>query len=186
MRPFTRDIWYGASETERARFLRHLRPYWDIHRHRIAPRVAEQLECLVRQGRFKVSAGKVKSATLGGKNLSIFWRPRGQDGLSCIQAQRVINCTGPLGDLTRTRDPLLQRLIGRGLIRADALSIGIDVDRQGRALTRLGTANNKLFVVGPMTRGAHWEIIAVPDIRVQVWSLARYLTATHWVEGAGL
>ncbi len=81
---------------------------------------------------------------------------------------------------------MLQRLADKGLIRPDALAIGIDVDLQGRAVTRGGATNDRLFVVGPMTRGAHWEMVAVPDIRTQVWSLARYLTATHWVGGEGL
>jgi uncharacterized NAD(P)/FAD-binding protein YdhS len=37
-----------------------------------------------------------------------------------------------------------------------------------------------------MTRGAHWEIVAVPDIRRQVWALARQITGAHWVEAEGL
>jgi uncharacterized NAD(P)/FAD-binding protein YdhS len=37
-----------------------------------------------------------------------------------------------------------------------------------------------------MTKGAEWEIVAVPDIRRQVWSLARALTNTQWVGGEGL
>ena len=31
-----------------------------------------------------------------------------------------------------------------------------------------------------------WEIVAVPDIRVQTWSVARRLSNAHWVEGEGL
>lgn len=41
LRPVTQDLWRGASIVDRARFLRHLRPYWDIHRHRVAPAAAE-------------------------------------------------------------------------------------------------------------------------------------------------
>lgn len=37
-----------------------------------------------------------------------------------------------------------------------------------------------------MTRGAHWEIVAVPDIRRQVWALAREITGAHWVAAEGL
>ena len=37
-----------------------------------------------------------------------------------------------------------------------------------------------------MTRGAFWEIVAVPDIRTQVWTVARRLAQAHWVGGEGL
>jgi uncharacterized NAD(P)/FAD-binding protein YdhS len=43
-----------------------------------------------------------------------------------------------------------------------------------------------LYAVGPLTRGAFWEITAVPDIRHQVWALARRLAGAHWVGGEGL
>jgi len=43
LRPFTQDIWRAADDGDRARLLRHLRPYWDVHRHRVAPQVAERL-----------------------------------------------------------------------------------------------------------------------------------------------
>lgn len=186
LRPFTQDIWRAASHADRARFLHHLRPFWDIHRHRIAPAVADQLDALSREGRLEVRAGKIMGATQQADALHLQWRARGEQAVQTSAVQRVINCTGPLGDLKRTRDPLLASLRSKGLIRPDMLAIGIDVDRLGRAIARDGQSGERLFIVGPMTRGAHWEIVAVPDIRKQVWSLARYLTAAYWVEGEGL
>ncbi|MBX4413259.1 hypothetical protein K4G92_23035, partial [Mycobacterium tuberculosis] len=40
-------IWQALSVAERQRFLRHLRHYWDVHRYRVAPQVAEVLEGLI-------------------------------------------------------------------------------------------------------------------------------------------
>ena len=37
LRPHIPDLWRRLSLDERRRFLRHLRPWWDIHRHRMAP-----------------------------------------------------------------------------------------------------------------------------------------------------
>lgn len=37
-------IWQALSVADRQRFLRHLRHYWDVHRYRVAPQVAELLE----------------------------------------------------------------------------------------------------------------------------------------------
>ena len=39
-----------------------------------------------------------------------------------------------------------------------------------------GASDVRIYAVGPLTRGAVWEITAVPDIRGQVADLARTLT----------
>lgn len=186
LRPFTQDMWRAATPAERRRFLCHLRPYWDVHRHRIAPEVAARLDRLRANGRLTGRAAKVISAAPAGEGLIVTLRPRGADTDEVLRVARVINCTGPLGDLRRAADPLLKNLFARGDIRPDPLAIGIDVDRQCRAIASDGNAQDRLYVVGPMTRGAHWEIVAVPDIRQQVWSLARQITNAHWVEAEGL
>jgi len=186
LRPYTPDMWRAASADERSRFLRHLRPYWDVHRHRIAPQVAERLDGLRAQGRLVVRAAKVAKATPDGDGLVVGLRARGSEESETLKVARVINCTGPLGDLRRVTDPLLRTLFDRGAIRPDPLAIGIDVDRQCHAIAADGGVQTRLHVVGPMTRGAHWEIVAVPDIRRQVWALAREITSAHWVEAEGL
>ncbi|MCI4591899.1 FAD/NAD(P)-binding protein [Sphingobium sp. BYY-5] len=186
LRPFTQDMWRAASATERSRFLRHLRPYWDVHRHRIAPEVAARLDALRAQGRLEVRAAKVVASRTDGDGLKVDLRPRGREAVETLRVARVVNCTGPLGDLRRVKDPLLRKLFDRGDIRPDPLAIGIDVDRQCRAIDANGDAQERLMIVGPMTRGAHWEIVAVPDIRRQVWALARQITSAHWVEAEGL
>ena len=40
VRPQVQALWRGLPLAERRRFLRHLRPWWDVHRHRIPPRSA--------------------------------------------------------------------------------------------------------------------------------------------------
>ena len=186
LRPFTQDMWRAAEPDVRQRFLRHLRPYWDIHRHRIAPLVADRIDAMQSDGRLEVRAGKVVAARMEGEGIVVTVRPRGSEQVEEVPVARVVNCTGPLGDLDRTTDILLQTLTKRGEIRADPLTIGIDVDRQCRTIKANGDTQQRLFAVGPMTRGAHWEIVAVPDIRRQVWALAREMTGAHWVEAEGL
>ena len=46
IRPQTQGIWRGWSWEQRARFLRHLRPYWEVHRHRLAPEIAAHVETI--------------------------------------------------------------------------------------------------------------------------------------------
>jgi uncharacterized NAD(P)/FAD-binding protein YdhS len=186
LRPFTQAMWGNASEAERGRFLRHLRPWWDVHRHRLAPEVHARLTTVIERGQLEVIAGKTLGFAEGPDGIAVTLRRRGSDAAETITAQRIVNCTGPLGDLARTDEPLLQKLAARGVIRPDAAHLGIDVDNQGQTIDAEGRPNGNLYALGPMTRGAFWEIVAVPDIRSQTWSVARRLSNAHWVGGEGL
>ena len=79
----------------------------------------------------------------------------------------AVNCTGPLGSISESRDPLLARLFEAGLARPDSLDLGLEVDEQ----TRIAGAE-RAWAVGPLTKGRYWEITAVPDIRGQVARVA--------------
>ncbi|WP_340314511.1 FAD/NAD(P)-binding protein [Rhizorhabdus argentea] len=186
LRPFTQDMWLAADPAARRRFLRHLRAWWDIHRHRLAPPVAARIAGLRERRQLEILAGQLVGAKPSEGAVDVEWRPRGTDELRMLRVRRIVNCTGPQGDLLRTTELLLSRLSERGLIRPDAEQLGIDVNPQCEAIAADGRADRRLMVVGPMTRGTFWEIVAVPDIRAQTWSVARRLSHAHWVEGEGL
>lgn len=186
LRPFTQHAWRRATLAERDRFLRHLRPWWDVHRHRIAPASAERIDALQASGRLRVLSGRPVHCELDDDAVHLTWRPRGVARTERLRCTRVINCTGPQGDLLRTSEPMIRDLFAKGAIKPDACRLGIDVSPNAEAIDADGSVAGRLFAVGPMTRGAFWEIVAVPDIRVQAWSLARRLSRAHWVEGEGL
>lgn len=186
LRPFTQAMWGNASDAERSRFLRHLRPWWDVHRHRLAPEVHARLTAVIARGQLEVIAGKTLGFDETPEGIRVDLRRRGAGLAETLLAQRIVNCTGPLGDLGRTEEPLLRKLAARGMIRPDAARIGIDVDNQGQTIDAQGRPNANLYALGPMTRGAFWEIVAVPDIRTQTWNVARRLSNAHWVGGEGL
>lgn len=186
LRPYTQSMWANVGEDGRQRFLRHLRPWWDVHRHRLAPGVADRLAAMQDRGQLDVVAAKTIGAEETGEGVAVTWRPRGTEESVRRVFQRVVNCTGPQGDLMRTAEPLLARLRNRGMIRPDPARLGIDVDNCARTIAAGGLPNQRLYALGPMTRGAFWEIVAVPDIRQQTWNLARRLSNAQWVEGEGL
>ncbi|WP_223799863.1 FAD/NAD(P)-binding protein [Sphingomonas nostoxanthinifaciens] len=186
LRPYTESLWLAAGLDERRRFLRHLRAWWDVHRHRIAPQVSARIEALRAEGRLEIVAGKLDTAEPEGGRVAVRYRPRGQEALATITVDRIVNAAGPQGDLLRSDQPLLRRLLERGLIRPDPLHIGIDVTAQSEVIGADGVAHDRLLALGPMTRGTFWEIVAVPDIRRQTWSVARKLANAHWVGGEGL
>jgi uncharacterized NAD(P)/FAD-binding protein YdhS len=106
----------------------------------------------------------------------IGWRPRGQAPEQSLTVHRVVNCTGPQTDITRAGEPMLDALLAAGHIRPDPCRIGVDVDACSRVLDAQGRASDAFYAVGPITRGAFWEIVAVPDIREQVKVVAERLT----------
>ena len=69
----------------------------------------------------------------------------------------------PTGALRRSIS--LRQMLDDGSIRADHLGIAFDVDDRDRA-------GDKVWALGPMTKGKYWEIIAVPDIRGQAERVA--------------
>ncbi|MEO6255858.1 MAG: FAD/NAD(P)-binding protein, partial [Sphingomicrobium sp.] len=59
LRPHSQVLWQSLDAEQQRRFLRHARPYWDVHRHRIAPEVAQQLRDLVANQKLEIVAGRI-------------------------------------------------------------------------------------------------------------------------------
>ena len=169
------SLWRQASPAEQRRFLRHLRPWWDMHRHRMAPAVADWFDARRAAGRLKLGAGRILGVTLADDGVTVTWKPRGQREPKTLHVARIINCTGPGGDPAAASAPLIRGLFADGAVRAHPLGLGLDVTGEGQAIDAAGRAEAPLYAVGPLTRGAHWEITAVPDIRNQVADLAERL-----------
>jgi uncharacterized NAD(P)/FAD-binding protein YdhS len=177
LRPHVMAVWRTWTEAERAAFLRHLRPWWDVSRHRLAPSVARQVAAMMRVRELTVRAGEIIRLTPTRDQVEVTWRPRGGQLLRRLSVAAVINCTGFAGDLAQVEDPLLARLASRGLIRADAHRLGLEVDHQARPIGRAGAPSHGFYAVGPLTRGAVWEMTSVPDIRHQAADTAQAILA---------
>jgi uncharacterized NAD(P)/FAD-binding protein YdhS len=165
LRPHSHRLWQSLDVHDQRRFLRHARPWWDVHRHRIAPEVAATIARLVAEGGLQIVAGRIVSAKGTADGIDVALRRRGAAAPERRTFAYAINCTGPLHAMERTRDPLLRSLLDAGATRIDRLGIGLDVDGQSRA-------GERLWALGPLTKGRYWEIIAVPDIREQAAQVA--------------
>jgi uncharacterized NAD(P)/FAD-binding protein YdhS len=165
LRPHSHPLWQALDGEQQRRFLRHARPWWDVHRHRIAPEVARKVHDMVAEGRLEVVAGRIISARPTELGLEIDFRRRGAGTPTTETFAYAFNCTGPLHSIARTKDPLLRSLLDAGRVRADHLGIGLEVDENARA-------GERLWALGPLTKGRYWEIIAVPDIREQAATVA--------------
>jgi uncharacterized NAD(P)/FAD-binding protein YdhS len=167
LRPHSYALWQSLDDKQQRRFLRHARPWWDVHRHRIAPEVAATVARLVGEGRLEIMAGRIVSAADTGSGLQVGIRRRGGAEPREMTFDFAFNCTGPLHVIGHTRDPLLRSLLDAGMARSDQLNIGLEVDSQSRV-----AGGERLWALGPLTKGRYWEIIAVPDIREQAAAVA--------------
>ena len=167
LRPHSQRLWQSLPTGEQKRFARHARPWWDVHRHRIAPEVAQRLHEMVAEGRLEIVAGRIQSVQEEGGLLEVAYRRRGSSRVVEGRFAYMINCTGPLGTISRTRDPMLKGMLADGLARPDQLGIALDVDDRSRLV-----GAKRAWAMGPLTKGRYWEIIAVPDIRYQAAAVA--------------
>jgi uncharacterized NAD(P)/FAD-binding protein YdhS len=172
LRPVTPEIWRSLPEQERKRFMRHARPYWDLHRHRVAPEISEQLHGAIRDGRVRVHAGRITHYREDEAQATVTLRKRRNEQSEKLHVDRVINCTGPEADWRRIDNTLLSSLFAQGLARPDSLFVGLDVDRDGCMLDEQGAASQSLFAIGPVRKGGLWETTAVPELRQQASDLA--------------
>lgn len=175
LRGKTQSIWYNLPIKEQQRFLRHLRVYWDVHRHRIYQPIHSHLTQMMHDKSLKIHSGRVTSIVKETQHLNIQYRPRHKRYLKTIEADIIVNCIGPNSDYTKLKHPLLESLKTQGWLNACPLRLGIKVNKQGALLNQQEQASKKLYSLGPPTKGIFWEIIAIPDIRKQIKELCETL-----------
>ena len=173
IRPNIAQVWHALTPKKRGQFLRHLRARWDVHRHRMAPRVAEKLYALMSGGQLRIGGGRIRGYRVVPEGVEVS-RAHGE----MLIVARVINCTGPRSDLDRVGIPLIADLKRRSLIVPDPLGLGIET-ADCAVIDASGHASNWLFALGPLTRPAWWEITAVPEIAVQVDRLVEIFAASQ-------
>ena len=175
LRPQLPLLWRGLDVRQRAAFLRHLRAFWETHRHRVPAGPLAAIRALERLGILTVNSGRLESTRINDGSVEVQWRPRGARRARAWQVDRVVNCTGPDHRVEHSTDPLVRSLLSAGLIRADELQLGLDVAPDGRVISRAGAPVDSLYYIGPGLRARDWEATAVPELRQHAARLARQL-----------
>jgi uncharacterized NAD(P)/FAD-binding protein YdhS len=176
LRPYTQGLWSALSQAEKRRFVRHVRPIWDAHRHRMAPEIGACIEALRASGFFTAVRGRIRAGEADSKSLRLRVEVfhRGEPSTErTIEARWAINCTGPSPAVGHAEDRFAASLIEAGLARMDPIGLGLETDPLGRPLARSGRSSGGLWVIGSLRRPALWETTAVPELRAQAESVAR-------------
>ncbi len=168
-------IWNRLPLREKRRFLRHVRPYWDVHRHRLPQETLAQLEHMRLRGNLRIHAGRLLAFERTGDKVKVTWRERGAGKSSKLLVDRVINCTGPEYNPHRSRDPLVHSLFAQRLASSDPLGLGVRTADNGALLDESGAPAENLFYVGPQLRADYWEATAAAELRSHAEKLAMHL-----------
>ncbi len=174
LRNQARTVWGSLPLDERRRVLRHLRPFWDAHRFQSAPQVARAVEHARRSGSLEILTATPLSAdwkagewNAGRFRVRMHARGAPPDSVLIREVGWIVNCTGPGHRTVVECHPVLRALQAAGALGADPLRLGIAVDCRSRAIRPDGDACTTLFVVGPLARGTHGELMGLPQVSTQ-------------------
>jgi uncharacterized NAD(P)/FAD-binding protein YdhS len=167
LRPYTPLLWAALPTAERLRFLRHIRPFWEVHRHRMAPAVAQQMEALRREGLLKIAAAKLLSAEAHPDRVDISIQRRETGKIERLSTAWVINCTGPGAHTKNHPSRVVASLLDAGHLQPDPLHLGVCTGPRGEALFARGYGRTDLVVIGTLRKPQLWETTAVPELRKQ-------------------
>ncbi|MFN0064292.1 MAG: FAD/NAD(P)-binding protein [Myxococcaceae bacterium] len=166
LRPHTTRIWQSLAQSEANRFLRHMSPFWEVHRHRMAPEIERTVDDVTRSGLFRADAARVLSARGSVDGVLLELRPRNKTQQETLRVDWVVNCTGPGACADQGLVPIIESLVAAGHLEVDPLGLGVRSDAEGRARTH-GKVLDDLLVVGTLRKPDLWEATAVPELRQQ-------------------
>ena len=173
IRPAIPGLWKRLAPHERSRFLRHVRGFWEIHRHRMAPAIADKIFSLREDGGLDVAAGTLLSARADADGIDVMYSPRGLSSTKTVRVSWVVNCTGPGAHNRHETHAFLRPLLDAGALVNDEHCLGLLTDPLGRAICASGDTYNDLFVAGTLRKPTLWESTAVPELRAQSQTVAR-------------
>lgn len=171
------SLWQGLKISERLRFLRHARSYWDTHRHRLAPEIATHMQHLRDSGRLVIHRGRIGDIAATAGALDVLVRTSG--GKQRVRVDRVINSLGFELDARRSDAPLLQSLLRTGAARPGPAGLGLRTDELGRLQAAGGRTWSSLFTLGCLRAGELWETTGAHEIQIQAMALAEHLARSQ-------
>jgi Uncharacterized protein conserved in bacteria len=158
------QIWQGLPVEERRRIARLARPYWDVHRFRIAPQVEDVLDQAIAAGRLSIRAASLSaaSATDDGFEVVLRERGRGEEVLTVVDA--IVVTTGPAHGGILASQPFLTKLQAEGLLTSCRTGLGIACDLRSVATGVNSQPVEGLYIVGPLARGTFGELMGLPQV----------------------
>jgi uncharacterized NAD(P)/FAD-binding protein YdhS len=171
LRPRANELWLALPLAEQRRFRRHLQRRWDVVRHRMAPAIADRIECELSSGTLVKHRGTLQAVVPAQEGVHVQWQTA-CGKIAEMKVARVMNCTGPDMNYHRVGSALLNNLFAQGLAMRGLLGAGLWSDEHGALRASDGSFSSVLLQVGPGRQGTLIESIAVPELREQAYAMA--------------
>ncbi|WP_431322941.1 FAD/NAD(P)-binding protein [Rhizobium sp. YTU87027] len=169
-------IWQNLPISERRRIVRHVRPYWDVHRFRIAPQVEDVLEHAIAEGRMEVLAASVGRVHREGEVIHVELRQRHGPQLQ-RSYDAVVVTTGPAHGGILESQTWLSCLRDQSHLQLDPTGLGIACSERSEAIGADGAPDPSLLISGPLARGTFGELMGLPQIAEHAVFVAMELAA---------
>lgn len=175
LKPHAATIWRHLSLANRRRFLAHAKAWWDAYVHRLAPEATESIRRALESGQLTLLAGRLTAVDMTGAELNVTFQPRGRSPARRLAARHIVNCEDIPQDIGIIPSSMIRSLIDSGLARPDALDLGLDVSSDCEVIRGDGTPSQRIYAIGPPTRGAFFSALELPGISMQSEAVIRKL-----------
>ncbi len=182
LRPNTQQIWQSLSLEEKRIFMKRLRHFWGVARHRIPFSSYDYIQKERIANRLEILAGKVVDLTIKDNSvLATIYDKKNNTELNSQFAQ-VINCTGPETKIEKSGNELLIQMKSDGFIIQDDLQLGIEVNDSYQVINSQNQVEENMFAIGGLLKGKLWESTAINELRVQAKMVAFFLNNSIYKE----
>lgn len=178
-----RDIWRNLPAAERLRLVRHLRPFWDVHRFRIAPQIEAALVDAGARGQLETIAASIAAVSYHAGRIRAALKRSHAAGTVIRDFDAVVVTTGPAHNAVIDSQAYLAGLAREGLVIADPARLGLWCDEHSRILDRDGWPVRGLYVAGPLARGTFGELMGLPQVSEHAAAVAAEVAASIGAAG---
>lgn len=172
------SVWGNLPVAERRRLLRHLRPFWDAHRFRIAPQVEAALVAATERGQLETMAASIAAVSYNAGKIRAALKRAHSAGTTIRYFDSVVVTTGPAHNAVFDSQDYLTGLADAGLALADPVRLGLWCDEHSRVLDREGWPAPGLYVAGPLARGTFGELMGLPQVSEHAADVAAEVVAS--------
>jgi uncharacterized NAD(P)/FAD-binding protein YdhS len=156
LRPYTAQIWQQFPAADQREAVRRWSSTWSLHRHRMAPEVAERIRADVA---LSVAGTRAIDPIVTDGRLELAVETH--DGRRTqIRPVAVVDCVGVQLDCRQSTNPVVHGLLERGICSPHPTGLGFTAD------AGLEIADH-LYAIGSALTGQLWETIAIPELRDQ-------------------
>lgn len=160
-------IWPRLPLEEKQRVLRHLRPFYDAFRFRTPPMTEAIVHAAEEAGQVRYRKASLAGVSLADSGIEAQLRlPGGDEVRESFDA--LVNCTGLDQAGALETNPLLRKLVEQGTLTPHPTGLGALTDPECRVITRDGSVDPRLRIIGPPTAGMFGDPLGVFFISAQI------------------